>query len=229
MKRLLSITAMLLLGAVTALCQNAPQDSQQGPPPQQRGNRGMRGQFRGTMGTITAISGDTIKLKTMDGKEATVKVTSETRFRHEGKPDTKLSDFKVGEVVFVAGEPSGDNTWTARMIGSRGPGGPGGRMMMDPADMGKKFIIGEVTKIDGVKLTIKRTDGVEQVIEVDDDTSFRNMRRESVTLADVKIGERVAGRGEVKNGIFVPTVLMVGLPEGRMFGGPGGPPPNAPR
>jgi hypothetical protein len=86
-----------------------------------------------------------------------------------------------------------------------------------PDQLGKKFIIGEVTKIDGTKLTIKRPDGVEQTIEVDEDTSFRKRGNESVTLADIKVGDRVGGRGEIKNGTFVPAVLNIGMP-----GGPGG-------
>jgi hypothetical protein len=85
---------------------------------------------------------------------------------------------------------------------------------MNPEDLGKKFIVGEITKIDETKLTVKRPDGVEQVIEVDDDTSFKNSKRESVTLADVKVGDHVMGRGALKNGTFVPAEMMVGMPQG---------------
>ena len=77
-------------------------------------------------------------------------------------------------------------------------------------ELGKRFIIGEVKKIDETKLTILRPDGESQVIEVDEGTSFRNQKRESITLADIKTGDHVFGRGEVKNGIFVPQVLNLG-------------------
>ncbi len=40
-------------------------------------------------------------------------------------------------------------------------------------DLGKTYIAGKVTAIDELKLTIKRADGVTQVIEVDEGTSFR--------------------------------------------------------
>jgi hypothetical protein len=54
---------------------------------------------------------------------------------------------------------------------------------------------------------------------------------ESITLADVKVGDNVAGKGSVKNGVFVPTELAVAdatqrrrRPQGEGAAGPG---PNA--
>jgi hypothetical protein len=61
---------------------------------------------------------------------------------------------------------------------------------------------------------------------VDDDTSFRNERRENVTLADVKVGEFVRGQGTVKNGVFVPKELFAGSPRGMHPNTPLAPPPN---
>ena len=104
--------------------------------------------------------------------------------------------------------------------------------------MGKVFITGKITAIDEVKLTILRSDNVTQVIEVDETTSFRKGggRRafasadgatgaaanppagagsggtgggESITLADIKVGDMIAGQGSVKHGTFVPTNLTV--------------------
>lgn len=83
-----------------------------------------------------------------------------------------------------------------------------------PEDNGKTYILGAVAKIDGTKLTIKKPDNSEQVIEVDDDTSFRNERRESVTLAEIKVGDFVRGQGTLKNGVFVPKELNAGRPRG---------------
>jgi hypothetical protein len=101
-------------------------------------------------------------------------------------------------------------------------------------DLGKVFITGKVTAIDDVKLTVMRPDGVSQVIEVDEGTSFKRGGRgmasmmngsgpvgatggrpdvaagaESITLADVKVGDTVVGPGALKNGVFVPTQLGV--------------------
>jgi hypothetical protein len=54
---------------------------------------------------------------------------------------------------------------------------------------------------------------------VDENTSFRK-DNESITLADIKVGDQVFGRGELKNDIFVPSQLNVGQPR---FGGMRGP------
>lgn len=224
MFRIRFVLVLLIACTTVAFAQQSPPPEStapqgvQGEPGQgqHRGGPGARrGQFagQGTAGNITAINGDTLTLKTLSGAE-TVKVTGDTMFRRD-REAAKLADFKVGDTVFVMGDKSGE-TWTARIVAMR-TGGPS----MNPDDMGKKFIIGEVTKIDGTKITIKRPDKQEQTIEVDDDTSFRNSRRESVTLADVKVGDRVGGRGSVKDGTFVPSVLTVGLPDRMMMvGGP---------
>ncbi len=222
------LAVLLLLTAAMAWAQSdpaAPQD-QQSSPQQQQGQwrgRGQRGNFQGTGGTITAIEGDAITIKNMDGKQATVKVTPETRYRRD-RQESKLSDFKVGDMIMVRGEPSGENTWTAQGIMSNQSMAQG--MMMMREEMGKKIIAGEVAKIDGTSLTINRPDGQTQVIQVDESTSFRNAKRESITLADIKVGDRVFGRGELKQGVFVPAVLNVGAPgEMRMMRreGPGAP------
>ncbi len=224
------LTILLLLTTAIAWAQSdpaAPQDQQ--PSNQQQGQwrgRGQRGNFQGTGGTITAISGDTITLKTMDGKQATVKVTPEARYRRD-RQEAKFSDFKVGDTVMVRGEPTGENTWTAQ--GVMYDQNMSERMTMMRQEMGKKFIAGEVAKVDGTSLTINRPDGQTQVIQVDETTSFRNAKRESITLADIKVGDHVMGRGDLKDGVFVPSVLNVGAPgEMRMRRGPGGPGEAAP-
>lgn len=209
---------VVILSATAVWAQSTGPDTQI-PQTQQSGGRGGRmrdGNFRGTAGTITEINGDTIKLKDMRGTTATVKVTPSTQYRRDRQP-AKLADFKVGETVLVRGESSGENAWTAQGI-MLNAGGAGMR-----EQLGKKFIAGEVTKIEDTKLTIKRIDGETQVIEVDENTSFRNGKRESITLADIKVGDRVAGRGDLKDGTFVPAVLNVGAPGEMMMRRPGGP------
>src|SRR5262249_39723716 len=103
-----------------------------------------------------------------------------------------------------------------------GPGGPGGAMGgFNREDLGKKFIAGEVKAINETKLTIARPDGQTQDIEGDENTSFKK-GGESITLPDIKVGDFVRGRGELKDNTFVPKELMVGRPQMRiMMGGPG--------
>jgi len=198
MFRRLTVAALLLLAATPCL---PAQDTGSNPHRPQRGERaGM--DVPGVRGTITVIEGQTITLKTLRGTVETVKTSDSTEFRR-GRQAAKLSELKVGNSIFVAGEEK-DGVWIARAV----------RLQPDAAafrqELGKRFIAGEVKKIDETKLTILWPDGESQVIEVDEGTSFRNEKRESITLADIKTGDHVFGRGEVKNGVFVPQVLNVG-------------------
>jgi hypothetical protein len=209
-----------------AMAQDAP------PPPGQEGpgvGRGMG--FHGVGGQITAINGSTITLRTLRGETAEIKITSSTRFRKD-RNEAKLGDFKVGDQVFAAGDQGKDGVWIAQMLGERTGAGGGrgggmtGGMQVKPEDNGKTYIAGELIKIDGTRLTVKKPDNSEQVIEVDDDTSFRNERRESVTLADMKPGDFVRGQGAVKSGVFVPKVLNAGRTRGRRMDMSAAPPPD---
>ena len=171
--------------------------------------RGMGRQFNGVGGEIIAFESSTITVQTFRGGSAKIKITSSTRLMKDGK-EAKLSDFKLGDRIFASGEQDKDGVWTAQMLGQRGPGGGMGGMQARPEDNGKTYILGELTKIDGTRLTVRKPDNTEQVIEVDDNTSFHNERRESVTLADVKVGDFLRGRGTLKNGVFVPQELNAG-------------------
>ena len=102
-----------------------------------------------------------------------------------------------------------------------GMGGMGAGRQINPEDMGKKFIAGEVKAINETKLTVARPDGQTQDIEVDENTSFKK-GGESITLADIKVGDFVAGPGELKDNIFVAKELRAGRPRmGGMGNGQG--------
>src|SRR5438132_154868 len=79
-------------------------------------------------------------------------------------------------------------------------------------------VAGKVKAINETKLTIARPDNQSQDIEVDENTSFKK-GSESVTLADIKVGDFVFGPGEVKDGTFVSKQLNIGRPR-TMIGGP---------
>jgi hypothetical protein len=207
-----AILATVLGGA--ALAQDAPPQVASG---QERPGRGA-----GVGGQITAIEGSTVTLETFSGGSVKVKITSATRFMKD-REEAKRSDFKPGDRVFVSGEQDKDGVWSAQMVrGRSGGGGFSHGPARDgapekPEDNGRSYILGEVTKIDGTKLTIRKPDNTEQVIEVDDETSFRN-GRESATFADVKIGDFVRGQGTLKNGVFVPRELNAGRVRGARQG-----------
>ena len=179
------------------------------------------------MGSIVSVGSDNIVLKPENGQQVTVKVGSETRIR-KNRQEVSLSDFKVGEHAMAFGKFGSDKTTltAAGIMGGEmrgfGPGGaPPSIEEMQKMGLGTKFIAGEVKEINETKLTILRPDGQTQTIEVNENTSFHTGKAgESGTLADIKVGDHVTGRGEMKDGVFVPQNLRVGGPEG-MRGGPG--------
>jgi hypothetical protein len=197
------------------------QDQPAGPPPQQhqgRGTEGAEGGQRPLFGKITAIKGNSIEIAGRDGQTVTVNLTSQTDFRKD-RETAKVSDFKVGDMVMVRGDENADHTVTAKMISGRtggagGPGGgPGGGQGMPPmGTLGKDYVAGEVKAIDAPKITVLRTDNVTQVIELNEETSLRK-GRDSITMADIQVGDHVMARGAIQNNAFVPKGVMVMNPE----------------
>lgn len=217
--------------------------AQSGGPPQAAPGRGER--RPGVFGKLTAVHVDSIEVSTPEGATVTVKTTSDTQFRKE-REASKLSDFKVGDMVFVRGEENPDHTWTAKMIGSRpsglggggqgpaadgGRGGAGGGGMRPMGVLGQDYVVGEIKAVDAPKVTILRPDNVTQTIELNEETSLHK-GRDSITMADIQPGDHILVRGASANSVFQPKSLMVIPPEiwERMqemgMPGPGGPPPK---
>jgi len=210
-----SPSKFFLISAVLSaclVCSSVAQEPIQGGSqrPRRQGGQGGGDFRRGAFGEVTEISGSALKIKLPNGSVGTVNTTASTRFRKD-EQEAKLSDFKVGDHIFVRGESTGENTWTATAIGSA----PSQAQMQERMKeaMGKTMVIGEVKSIEAPKLTISRTDGVVQTIEADENTSFRRGRDESITLPDIKAGDTVFARGELKNGVFVPAIVNVMDPE----------------
>jgi preprotein translocase subunit YajC len=200
-------------------------------------------------GKLTAVHDQSVEVTNQSGDTVTVKISGSTQFRKEGEA-AKLSDFKVGDVVFVRGAENADHTWSAEMIGTRpnggfgggqggggpqsgrgGPGGgPGGGR---PAGvLGQDYVFGEVKAIDAPKLTILRPDNVTQTVELNEETSLRK-GRDSITMADIQQGDHIMVRGGMANNVFQPKSVMVIGPEQwkrmqelGMAGGPGANPPK---
>lgn len=198
-------------------------------------------------GKISAIGSNSLQITDVNGETVTVKFTDKTEFRKD-RQAAKRSDFKVGDVIAVRGDENRDHSWTAQVIGARsmngdrsggrgGPGGPGGRneSFGGPAGtLGKDFVVGEIKSIDAPRLSVLRSDKVTQTLELNEETSLRK-GRESVTMADIQVGDHLFARGAVQNDVFVPKVVVVMGPEQwkrmqEMGGQPGGQrrPPSAP-
>jgi hypothetical protein len=164
---------------------------------------------QGTIGKISAMSGDSVTVSRPDGSTVLIKITDKTDFRKD-RQAAKLSDFKVGDFVMVRGQENPDHSITAQILGSRsrsaGPGEPGGGAWF--GELGKDFIAGEVKSIEAPKLTVLRPDSVTQTLELTEDTTLRR-GRESITMADIQPGEHVVLRGGLQNNVFVTKTLIV--------------------
>ena len=254
MRRQRSVWVAALVAAVVMLGGMSRGWAQDGGAGQEGRGGGMPGGGQMVRGTVTASSADTLTVKTETGEMYKVSVTANTRMMKARQP-VKLTEIKAGDGVGAMGVMDAPNKTLHAMFVS----------VMDAeqvkkaqADLGKTYIAGQVTAMDELKLTIKRADGVVQVIEVDEGTSFRRGGRgmgmmggagsgettrprpaqpdeaagahrggESITLADIKVGDSVIGRGALKNGVFVPTELGVMSPGGRRRSAGSGEPPSA--
>jgi hypothetical protein len=224
----LARASVLLLSAALGVSTGFGQD---GPPAGQGtgqgGGQGMAAALaeHGVQGTVTAISGDNITVKTEDGATYKIETGVNTRFRKQ-RDQIKITDVHAGDMVGAFG----DKDDKAKTLGAVAV------MVFDKeqydkarADFGKTWTAGAVQSIDETKIMIKRPDNVIQIVTVDENTSFRK-RRDSITLADIKVGDNVTARGAVQGGNFLATVLSVGGPGGGGFRGgprPGGAPNGA--
>lgn len=210
MKKSVLICALAGLLVASAFCQTEEPRERRMPP----GDN--------VMGKVTAVSNDSITVAPANGgTPVTIKVGDQTRVFKDRQP-IKLSEIKVDESVFARGQLNG-NSMNAFIVAVVNPEMmqrmQQGAMQFNREDLGKKFIAGEVKAINETKLTIARPDNQTQDIEVDENTSFKR-RGESITLADIKVGDFVRGQGELKDGVFIPKELVVGRPRMVMnFGG----------
>lgn len=183
-----------------------------------------RGVFAGGQmlrGTVTAVGADQITVKTEEGEVYHVAVSVNTRVIKDRQP-VKVADIKVGDGVGAMGVMDAPaKTVHALFVAVM----DAEQVKKAREELGKVYITGKVTAVDmdNARITVMRPDHVSQTIQADETTSFRKGGRreqgamsagadanaESVTLADVKVGDYVMGRGGMKNGFFVPTDLRV--------------------
>jgi hypothetical protein len=208
--------ALLLFATVgpALLAQNDAQDG--GPPP---GMRGVRG-------TVTAVSGTKITIKTDEGDVYQVLTSENTHIMKssgpvrggqqgpEGRQPIKVADVHVGDVLMTGGQVDAKAKTVGAVFVAVIDAEQAKKIR---EDLGKTWTAGEVTAIKDTTITIKRIDNVSQSFSVDENTSFRK-RRDSITLGDIQVGDRVTAQGALKDGVFIASTVNVG----RALGGPGG-------
>lgn len=206
-----AVTWFAVCGLLPARCLAQQPDvappTGQSAPEGEGPRRGLRG--NALVGQIQSITPGEMKIAARDGSTATVHLSAKTSFNFEQQP-AKPEDFKAGMLVILRGTKSADGTWEAEAVSARtGPPRQGGG---NPEAVRGEFIAGTVKAIDGTRITLKRLDETTQTIEVDENTSLHK-RRESITLADIRVGDSVISRGETKDGTFAPKSLNVVDPE----------------
>ena len=75
------------------------------------------------------------------------------------------------------------------------------------ANYGKTWIMGKVTAINELKVTLQGgPDNATHTFVADENTTFRK-RRDPITLGDIQVGDMVRAEGAVKNGAFLATTV----------------------
>jgi len=204
-----------------------------------------RAQFAGMQrggGEITTITPGKLTVKTEDGATLTITTTDNTRIMKGRGVTIKFADLHVGDAVGAAGNLDAPNKTLHAAILFFISDAAQLKALRD--NLGKTYIAGKVTAIDldNARMTVERPDKVNQVIAFDDSTSFKRATRggggqgfggggfgggaansttpaaetgESITLADIKIGDTVRGQGSVHGGTFIPTQLIASTPRPR--------------
>jgi hypothetical protein len=174
-------------------------------------------------GTVTAVGADQLTVKTEEGDVYQVAVSANTRLMKDRQP-VKMAGIKAGDGVGAMGVMDAPTKTVhavfVAVIDAE-------QVKKAREGLGKVYITGKVTAVDmdNARITVMRPDHVSQTIQADETTSFRRGGRRdqaaataapsgdanagSVTLADVKVGDYVMGRGGMKGGFFVPTELRV--------------------
>ncbi|MFZ0743442.1 MAG: DUF5666 domain-containing protein [Terracidiphilus sp.] len=199
----------------------------------QRGGRGgggfgMMGGGRGTMGTVTEVAADHYTIKTETGETYTVHFSANTRImkqmvRRRAAGDArdsgdaqpaapqplKPSDIKVGDIIAANGELDAAAKSVGAVFIVQIDPERAKQMREMEANYGKTWLMGKVTAIDGVKVTLDGAiDKIPHTVMADENTTFRR-RREPITLADVQVGDMVRVEGAVKDGGFLATTIAV--------------------
>jgi hypothetical protein len=220
--------------AVAVLGMTAGSPAQE--PGQQGGGPGAFAGMQRAGGEVTAVNGANLTIKTEDGSTLQIVTTTNTRVMKGRGVTVPVADLKVGDGVMAVGNLDAPNkTLHAAMVMAT----DAATVKALRENLGKTYIAGKVTAIDldNAKMTIERSDRVSQTIALDESTSFKRGGRgmggmqfggaagagggtppagatggESITLADIKVGDNVYGQGSVKGGTFVPTQLNVMTP-----------------
>ena len=151
-------------------------------------------------GTLTEIDGDMLTVETAGCLLVAVYVDEGTRYHIRGVEDPGLDDLEIGMKIAGRGMLNTDGSLQARVIGAAEAGLREGRLR------------GEVVAVEGDIFTV-RTDRAEIVVQTDEETEFRVPGVENPSIADLEVGDMVAGAGVIREDGTAYAALVVVLPD----------------
>ncbi len=194
--------------------QLCPAQETDGPPD---GMRQAFGKGNGIRGTVTAAASNSFTIRTDEGDTYQVLYSPNTRLMKDRQP-IEPTDVHVGDMLMAVGIVDAK----AKTVGAAFLVDIDAKQVRDArAAFGKTWVMGKVTAIHELKITIERAgDKQTQIVAVDENTSFRK-HREDVTLADVKVGDTISAQGALHADTFLATNLRIMAPGSNL--GPGRP------
>jgi preprotein translocase subunit YajC len=202
---------------MVAAAGRAQEDNGMGPPDGGGGMGQVFGKGNGVRGTVTAAAAGSFTIQTDEGDTYKVFYSANTRLMKDRQP-IEAAAVHVGDMLMAGGLVDGK----AKTVGAV--------LLYDidaqevrnaRAAFGKTWVMGKVTAIHELKITIERAgDKQVQIVAVDENTSFRK-HREDVTLADVKVGDTISADGGLHADTFVASNLRIMNPEAGRPHGPG--------
>jgi hypothetical protein len=201
----------------------AQQDNGMGPPDGGDGMGQVFGKGNGIRGTVTAAAADTFTIRTDEGDTYKVFYSPNTRLMKDRQP-IEAVDIHVGDMLMAGGlvDAKGKTVGAVLLYDIDAQ-----EVRKARASFGKTWVMGKVTAVHELRITIERTgDKQVQILAVDENTSFRK-RREDVTLADVKVGDMISADGAIHADTFLATNLRIMSPEAGHPHGAGQLPPGS--
>ncbi len=75
-------------------------------------------------GTLQAVDGSVLVVRTASGEDVRVQTDAQTRIRIPGRPNATLADLQVGDQIVARAIGNPDGTWLARTVVARSPKAP---------------------------------------------------------------------------------------------------------
>jgi hypothetical protein len=188
----------------------------------------------GTMGKVTAITGNELTIKDDQGQVFKVETGPNSRIR-KNREEAKITDIHIGDTIVAGGNVDDQAKTIGAMFVSVLTPEQAAEAEKRRAEFGKTWTAGRITAIKDLTVTIERPDKVTQTVTVDENTTFKKGARgeaADITFPEIKVGQMLRADGALKDGNFLATNLVVSEPrqpgEGRGgYGGrpgaPGGP------